>query len=113
MGTENDDFTSYVYVSEDTGQTWKSIANNLPASPVNVILEDSVLDSVLYVGTDNGLYISVDGGASWQDFSNGMPSVAVHDLVIQKKAKDLIVGTHGRSVYKVSLKQVQELKKRF
>ena len=110
-GYRNDDFTSYVYVSEDAGQTWKSIANNLPASPVNVILEDSVLDSVLYVGTDNGLYISVDGGASWQDFSNGMPSVAVHDLVIQKKAKDLIVGTHGRSVYKVSLKQVQELKK--
>jgi len=89
----------------------ESIANNLPASPVNVIIEDSVLDSVLYVGTDNGLYISIDGGASWQDFSNGMPPVAVHDLVIQKRAKDLIVGTHGRSVYKVSLKQVQELKK--
>ena len=110
-GYRNDDFTSYVYVSEDAGQTWKSIANNLPSSPVNVIIEDSVLDSVLYVGTDNGLYISVDGGTSWQDFSNGMPPVAVHDLVIQKKAKDLIVGTHGRSVYKVSLKQVQELKK--
>lgn len=108
-GYRNDDFTSYVYMSDDFGQTWKNIANNLPASPVNVIVEDNVNENVLYVGTDNGLYVSLNKGTSWDDFSNGIPNVAVHDLVIQKKAKDLVVGTHGRSVYKVNLDQVQQL----
>lgn len=108
-GYRNDDFTSYVYVSDDFGQTWKNIANNLPASPVNVIVEDDVNENILYLGTDNGLYVSLNKGMSWDDFSNGIPNVAVHDVVIQKKAKDLVVGTHGRSVYKVNLEQVQQL----
>ncbi|RTY96183.1 glycosyl hydrolase [Flavobacterium sp. GSP27] len=108
-GYRNDDFTSYVYMSDDFGQTWKNIANNLPASPVNVIVEDNVNENVIYVGTDNGLYVSLNKGTSWDDFSNGIPNVAVHDLVIQKKAKDLVVGTHGRSIYKVNLDQVQQL----
>ncbi|TDE46852.1 glycosyl hydrolase [Flavobacterium rhamnosiphilum] len=108
-GYRNDDFTSYVYVSDDFGQTWKNIANNLPASPVNVIVEDNVNENILYLGTDSGLYVSLNKGTSWDDFSNGIPNVAVHDLVIQKKAKDLVVGTHGRSVYKVNLGQVQQL----
>jgi hypothetical protein len=63
------------------------------------------------VGTDNGLFISLDKGTSWQDFSNGMPKVAVHDAVIQTKAKELIVGTHGRSIYKIDISKVQELTK--
>ncbi|UQD55403.1 glycosyl hydrolase [Flavobacterium sp. K5-23] len=108
-GYRNDDFTPYVFVSEDYGNTWKNISGNLPSSPVNVIIEDNVNESILYVGTDNGLYISMDKGASWQDFSTGIPNVAVHDLVIQKKAKDLVVGTHGRSLYKTSIAQVQQL----
>ncbi|RTZ02502.1 glycosyl hydrolase [Flavobacterium sp. RSP49] len=108
-GYRNDDFTSYVYMSDDFGQTWKNIANNLPASPVNAIVEDNVNENVIYVGTDNGLYVSLNKGTSWDDFSNGIPNVAVHDLVIQKKAKDLVVGTHGRSIYKVNLDQVQQL----
>lgn len=108
-GYRNDDFTSYVYVSDDFGQSWKNIASNLPASPVNVIVEDNVNENVLYLGTDNGLYVSLNKGTSWDDFSNGIPNVAVHDVVIQKKAKDLVVGTHGRSIYKVNLEQVQQL----
>jgi photosystem II stability/assembly factor-like uncharacterized protein len=110
-GYRNDDFTTYVYVSNDFGQTWQSITNNLPSSPVNVIIEDSINEDILYIGTDNGLYISLDRGTTWDDFSVGIPNVAVHDLVIQKKAKDLVVGTHGRSIYKVNLEQVQQLKK--
>jgi photosystem II stability/assembly factor-like uncharacterized protein len=108
-GYRNDDFTSYVYVSDDFGQTWKSIASNVPASPVNVIVEDNINENILYLGTDNGLYVSLNKGMNWDDFSSGIPNVAVHDLVIQKKAKDLIVGTHGRSIYKVNLEQVQQL----
>ena len=109
-GYRNDIFESYAYVSEDFGFTWTSISNGLTQA-VNVIVEDSANENILYVGTDNGLFISLDKGATWQDFSNGMPKVAVHDAVIQTKAKELIVGTHGRSIYKMDISKVQELTK--
>jgi photosystem II stability/assembly factor-like uncharacterized protein len=106
----NDNFESYAYVSEDFGTNWTPISNGLSQS-INVIVEDSANENILYVGTDNGLFISLDKGATWQDFSNGMPNVAVHDAVIQTKAKELIVGTHGRSIYKIDISKVQELTK--
>jgi len=109
-GYRNDNFESYVFVSEDFGTNWTSISNGLTQS-VNVIVEDLANENILYVGTDNGLFISLDKGATWQDFSNGMPKVAVHDLKIQEKAKQLIIGTHGRSIYKIDISKVQELTK--
>ncbi|MFV8363209.1 glycosyl hydrolase [Flavobacterium sp. ZT3P35] len=108
-GYRNDDFTSYVYISDDYGQTWTSIVGNVPVSPVNVIAEDNINENILYLGTDNGLYVSLNRGKSWEDFSNGMPNVAVHDVVLQKKARDLVVGTHGRSIYKVNVDQIEQL----
>lgn len=107
-GYRNDDFTAYVYVSDDFGATWKRISN-LPNHPVNVIVEDKTNENLLFVGTDNNVYVSFDKGDSWQEFSNGMPKVAVHDLVIQTKANELIVGTHGRSLYKVDISKLQDL----
>jgi len=109
-GYRNDNFESYAFVSEDFGTNWTPISNGLTQA-VNVIVEDSVNENILYVGTDNGLFISLDKGSTWQDFSNGMPKVAVHDAVIQTKAKELIVGTHGRSIYKIDISKVQELTK--
>lgn len=109
-GYRNDNFESYAFVSDDFGATWTSISNGL-SQAVNVIVEDSTNENILYVGTDNGLFISLDKGITWQDFSNGMPKVAVHDAVIQMKAKELIVGTHGRSIYKIDISKVQELTK--
>jgi photosystem II stability/assembly factor-like uncharacterized protein len=108
-GYRFDDFTTYIYVSDDYGQTWKNIGNNIPTSPVNVIREDSENEKMLYVGTDNGLYISLNGGGSWEAFSKNLPNVAVHDLVIQPTAKDLIVGTHGRSLYKANVASLQKM----
>ena len=104
-----DDFTPYVYMSNDYGKTWKSIAGNIPASPVNVVLEDPENENLLYVGTDNGTYVSFDQGHSWELFSNGLPNVAVHDLVIQPKAKHLLIGTHGRSIYKADISYLQQM----
>ena len=104
-----DDFKAYIYVSEDYGATWKSISSNIPDSPVNVIKEDPENENLLYVGTDNGAYVSFNQGKSWEAFSKGLPNVAVHDLVIQKDAKDLVLGTHGRSIYKANIGPLQLL----
>jgi photosystem II stability/assembly factor-like uncharacterized protein len=104
-----DDFTSYVYVSEDFGETWKSISHNLPASPVNVIREDSENMNILYLGTDNGAYVSFDKGMSWEAFSEGLPNVAFHDIRVQPEAKDLVLGTHGRSIYIADVSLLQQV----
>ena len=110
-GYRFDDFTTYLYVSEDYGQTWKSFSSGIPTSSINVIKEDPVNEHVLYVGTDNGVYISFNQGNSWEAFANQLPNVAVHDLVIQPAAKHLIVGTHGRSLYKAEIGPLQEMTK--
>ncbi|WP_209400969.1 sialidase family protein [Pseudozobellia sp. WGM2] len=104
-----DDFTTYLYKSDDYGKTWQSIAGNIPASPVNTIIEDPVNENLLFVGTDNGLYLSFNQGSSWEAFQSGMPNVAVHDLAIQPEAKHLLVGTHGRSIYQADIKYLQQI----
>jgi photosystem II stability/assembly factor-like uncharacterized protein len=104
-----DDFTPYVYKSDDLGKTWTDIGSNLPASPVNVIAEDPANEDLLFVGTDNGLYTSFDQGSSWELFQNGVPNVAVHDVVIQPEEKHLLVGTHGRSIYKANIAHLQAM----
>ncbi|WP_105016378.1 VPS10 domain-containing protein [Polaribacter porphyrae] len=108
-GYRFDDFTTYVYVSDDFGENWKSISSNIPTSPVNVIKEDPENANLLYLGTDNGLYVSFNQGKSWEAFSKNLPNVAVHDLVIQPTAKHLIVATHGRSLYKANIAPLQKM----
>ena len=108
-GYRNDNFTTYAYVSEDLGSTWKLLTQNFKQNAANVILEDSENENILYLGTDNGLFISTDKGLTWQDFSADIPNVAVHDLVIQSREKDLIVATHGRSLYKVNIANIQQI----
>ena len=109
-GYRFDDFTSYVYKSSDYGATWTAISNGLPAEPVNVIKEDPAVAGILYVGTDNAVYISYDHGSNWSRILNDMPQTPVHDLVIQTKANDLLVGTHGRSIYKANISNLRALK---
>lgn len=104
-----DDFTPYVYMSDDYGKTWKNIGSGIPTSAVNVIKEDPANENILYGGTDNGAYVSLDRGNSWQSFNKNLPNVAVHDLVIQPKAKHLILGTHGRSLYKANIASLQKM----
>ncbi len=104
-----DDFTTYLYTSDDHGKTWKDIGEGIPDSPVNVIIEDPKNENLLFTGTDNGLYVSFNRGESWEVFQNGLPNVAIHDLVIQPEAKHLLVGSHGRSIYKVDISKFQQM----
>jgi hypothetical protein len=95
-----DDLKPYLYVTRDYGATWKSVAGDLPAwGNVNVVREDLKNRNLLFAGTEFGLYVSMDGGASWKRFMNGMPVVRIDDILIHPRDNDLIVGTHGRSIY--------------
>ncbi|MCB9300397.1 MAG: glycosyl hydrolase [Lewinellaceae bacterium] len=104
-----DDFTPYLYVSDDYGQSWRAIGQDLPLEPINVVKEDPDNPNILYVGSDHGLYVSLDRGESFMQLNNQLPAVAVHDLVIQPRAHDLAVGTHGRSIYIASVRELQQL----
>lgn len=108
-GYRNDDFTPYLYVSEDYGKKWRRLGPDLPAEPVNVVREDPANPDLLYVGTDHGVYISLDRGQSFQALDGDFPATPVHDLVIQAKAKELLIGTHGRSMYKINVGPLQQL----
>ncbi len=110
-GYRNDDFKPYVFVSDDFGKNWKNISNNLPESPINVIREDPVDENILYLGNDESVYVTFDKGNDWQILENGLPTVAIHDLVIQKQAKELVIGTHGRSIYKANIAPLQQYQK--
>ena len=102
-GYRNNDFKPYLFISEDDGISWNEISANLPFSPINVVREDIKNENILYLGTDNGLFISFDKGSQWHPFSNNLPRVAIHDLVIHEGTNELLIGTHGRSIYKIKL----------
>jgi photosystem II stability/assembly factor-like uncharacterized protein len=108
-GYRFDDFTPYLYRSEDYGTTWTAIGRDLPSESINVVKEDPKNENILYVGTDGGLYVSFDRGQSFMMWNAGLPkSIPIHDIAIQERENEIILGTHGRSLFKASLADVQK-----
>lgn len=107
-GINYDDLKNHLYVSEDGGKAWRSIVSDLPDEVAYVILEDPVNENILYAGLYRGVYISVDRGGSWSLLGPGMAATAISDLVIQEREMDLVVGTHGRGIYKMNLRPIQQ-----
>ncbi|MFO7893690.1 MAG: hypothetical protein R6U63_08150 [Longimicrobiales bacterium] len=106
-GFREDDFRAYAYRSDDFGETWRAIRGNLPDESINVIAEDPVHPSILYLGTDMGVYVSGNGGDDWHVLAPGMPTTPVHDLDVHSREPELVVGTHGRSVFVIELETVR------
>ena len=77
--------------------------------PIHVVRADPRNPDLLYVGTEFGLFVSLDAGASWQPLGKGLPPVAVHDLVVHPRDRELVVATHGRSLYVIDVAPLQEL----
>ena len=97
-GKRDDDFTPYIWKSDNFGDSWTDISANIPIGPVNVIREDPHDQNILYVGTDIGVYVSMDGGESWSVLGD-LPSAYIHDLKIQPVDNIIIIATHGRGVW--------------
>jgi photosystem II stability/assembly factor-like uncharacterized protein len=106
----NDDRAPYVYRTTDYGITWKPLTHRLPAAgPVHVLREDPRNRNLLFAGTEFGLFASFNGGASWHALRAGLPTVAVHDLVIHPRDRDLVIATHGRGMYVLDVAPLEEL----
>jgi hypothetical protein len=98
------DFAPYAYVTRDYGKTWQALVTASNARGVrgyaHVIKQDPEQPRLLYLGTEFGLWISIDGGENWAEFKAGkFPAVAVRDLAIHPRDKDLVLATHGRGIW--------------
>lgn len=98
-GHRSDVFKPFLFASDDFGATFREIGAALPpGGPVNVIREDLANPDLLFCGTEFGAFASFDRGAHWLPLKQGMATVAVDDLLIHPRDRDLIAGTHGRSI---------------
>ncbi len=109
-GYRYDHFKAYLYRSTDYGKSWTSVAGNLPDECANVIVEDPVNPKLLYAGTDHGTYLTLDGGKIWHLFSQNLPNVATYDMIVHPRDNELVIATHGRSIYIADVKPLQALK---
>ncbi|MBL8066188.1 MAG: hypothetical protein JNM34_10065 [Chthonomonadaceae bacterium] len=100
-GHRSDDMSPCVLVTEDFGKTWSDITGDLPkGGAVKVVREDMWNPNVLYAGTEKGIWISVDRGQSWiKAHGAGFPTVPVDDIKQHPRERDLVLGTHGRSIW--------------
>jgi photosystem II stability/assembly factor-like uncharacterized protein len=136
-GLRNDDFKPFIWKTTDFGQTWASIAGNLPQEAINVVRESPRNANVLFVGTDLGLYATLNGGISWTRMRGAavpagggggrgggggaggagapgrprgvMPTNPVYDLKIHPRDRELVVATHGRGIFIADISEIEEL----
>jgi photosystem II stability/assembly factor-like uncharacterized protein len=93
------DHAPLAWRTEDRGKTWTSVVSNLRSdAPLRVLREDPLDSNVLFAGSEFGLFASLDRGASWFEFGE-LPTCAIDDLAIHPRTHDLVVGTHGRSLW--------------
>ena len=103
-----DDYRPFLLVTHDFGVTWTAITAGLQQG-VNAVIEDTQVQSLLFAGTDVGVFVSRDAGAHWLPLKANMPSVPVHDMVLQPREGDLVVGTYGRGIWITNVAPLREL----
>lgn len=106
--THNED-ASYIFVTHDFGKTWEDLSIDM-MNPVRDIEEDPDNPDVLYLATDYGLFVSINKGKTWVEMSESAPDVLIMDLDIQKRERDLAIGTYGRGIYIADIYPFKEMK---
>jgi photosystem II stability/assembly factor-like uncharacterized protein len=99
-GHRSDDYNTYVFVTTDYGETWKSLKSDLPAGVTcRVIREHPRNQNLLFLGTEFGAFVSFDRGVHWDRLKGNFPMVRVDDIQIHPRDNDLVLATHGRSIW--------------
>jgi photosystem II stability/assembly factor-like uncharacterized protein len=104
----NDD-EPYLYVTEDYGQTWKSLRANLPMGSARCCCEDLKNANILYAGTEFGAWISVNRGGSWTKMNHNLPTVAIHEFAQHPTTGEIVAATHGRSLWLLDVSALRQL----
>ena len=99
-GHRGGDYGTHVFVTTDMGNSFRSIAGNLPKGEVvRTITEDLKNPDVLYLGTETGLWVSLDRGKQWHRVKANLPTVPIYDIALHPRDNDMILGTHGRGIW--------------
>jgi photosystem II stability/assembly factor-like uncharacterized protein len=93
------DFTPYAFAVTEYGRRWRSIITDDIWGYALVIEQDPVKEDLLFLGTEFGVYVTLDGGAGWLKWEHGFPTASAMALIVHPREHDLVIGTHGRSVY--------------
>jgi photosystem II stability/assembly factor-like uncharacterized protein len=104
----NDD-EPYVFMTEDFGETWKSLRNNLPVGSTRVLREDLENEDLLYLGTEFAVWASIDRGKTWSKINGKLPTVAVHEFAQHPTAGEMVAATHGRSLWVLDVTPLRQL----
>ncbi|MHC5062471.1 MAG: WD40/YVTN/BNR-like repeat-containing protein [Planctomycetota bacterium] len=108
-GYREDIRAPFLYLTTDGGESFRSIANNLPQEPINVVREHPRNPSVLFVGTELRVMVSVDSGGNWHELGGNLPTNPVHDLLVHPRENDLVIGTHGRGFYIMDISALADM----
>jgi len=93
-----DDRKPYIWKTSDYGKTWNLIVDGIRKDDfIHVVREDLIVSGLLYAGGEHGVWVSYDNGDNWSSLSLNMPDTQISDLIVTDK--DIVVGTHGRSIY--------------
>jgi photosystem II stability/assembly factor-like uncharacterized protein len=94
------DVAPYVARTTDFGKTWKRITDGLPGdAPVRSLYEYPGKASLVFAGTERHLFVSHDSGSHWTQLSANLPTTRYDDILVHPRTRDLILGTHGRSIW--------------
>ena len=104
--THNEDKT-WLFVTTDLGKTWTDISGGMN-NPIFDVEEDPENANVLYLGTDYGIFVTIDRGKTWAPFSTSAPSVTIRDVAIQKRDREMAIGTYGRGIYVADIGPIKE-----
>ncbi len=105
----NDD-KPYLFVTEDYGATWKPLAGGLPQfGSTRVLREDIVNNNILYCGTEFSAFVSIDRGKTWGKLGGNLPTVAVHEFAQPTTASEIVIGTHGRSIWVMDINSLRQM----
>jgi S1-C subfamily serine protease/photosystem II stability/assembly factor-like uncharacterized protein len=108
-GHRSDDDEPYVFVSDDYGQTFRSLRANLSWGSTRCLREDIKNENLLFCGTEFGLWTSLDRGAHWTKVNNNLPTVAVHEVAFHPTSGEIVAGTHGRSLWACDISALRQL----
>ena len=100
-GHRSDDMRPCILATDDFGKSWRDIGASLPKRrSVMVVREDLFNEDVLYCGTENAVHLSLDRGKSWTKMhGEGLPTVPVYDIKQHPRETDVVLGTHGLSIW--------------
>lgn len=98
-GHRSDNEQPHIFVSTDFGETFTKLGTDLPRGSSRCLREDIANRNVLYLGTEAAFWVSVDQGLTWAQFNQDLPSVAVHEVAQHPDVHEIVLATHGRSLW--------------